>query len=62
MGYRSTAEVIKDLEESGQLIRISHEVDPYLEMAEIQRRMYLQKGPAILFEKVKGSKCKLTVC
>ena len=56
MGYRSTKECIEDLEKTGQLLRISEEVDPYLEMAEIQRRMYLKQGPAILFENVKGSK------
>jgi len=37
------------------LIRIPFEVDPHLEMAEIHRRYYDAKGPAILFEKVKGS-------
>ncbi|MEL6592320.1 MAG: UbiD family decarboxylase, partial [Bacteroidota bacterium] len=31
------------------------EIDPYLEIAEIQRRAYEQQTPAILFENVKGS-------
>lgn len=56
MGYKSTKECVEDLEKNGHLIRISHEVDPYLEMAEIQREMYKKQGPAILFEKVKGTK------
>ena len=56
MAYRSTKEIVDDLEKSDQLIRISQEVDPYLEMAEIQRQMYLKQGPAILFENVKGTK------
>ncbi|MDH3981465.1 MAG: UbiD family decarboxylase [Kiritimatiellaceae bacterium] len=56
MGYRSTRECIEALEKHGQLLRIAEEVDPYLEMAEIQRRVYKAKGPAILFEKVKGCK------
>jgi 4-hydroxy-3-polyprenylbenzoate decarboxylase len=30
-------------------------MDPYLEMAEIQRRVYAAGGPAIYFEQVKGS-------
>ncbi len=30
-------------------------MDPYLEIAEVQRRIYEAKGPAILFENVKGS-------
>ncbi|MGL1901081.1 MAG: UbiD family decarboxylase [Fibrobacterales bacterium] len=53
--YLKTADVIKDLEKRGELLRISHEVDPHLEMAAIQRRVYANGGPAILFEKVKGS-------
>lgn len=43
------------MEKNGHLLRISAEVDPNLEMAEIHRRIYDKKGPAILFEKVKGS-------
>ena len=37
------------------LLRISTEIDPYLEMAEIHRRVYEVGGPALLFENVKGS-------
>jgi len=44
-----------DLERNGQLKRITTEVDPNLEMAEIHRRVFDAKGPALLFEKVKGS-------
>lgn len=55
MSYRSTRECIEDLERHGQLVRIRDEVDPNLEMAEIQRRAYAAGAPAILFEKVKGS-------
>ena len=33
-------------------------VDPYLEIAEIHRRIYEKAGPAILFEHVKGSPFK----
>lgn len=44
-----------DLEASGQLLRIPFEVDPNLEMAEIHRRIFNAGGPAIYFEKVKGS-------
>lgn len=46
---------VRDLEQSGQLIRIKQEVDPNLEIAEIHRRFYDAEGPALLFEKVKGS-------
>ncbi|HEY5653659.1 MAG TPA: UbiD family decarboxylase [Pontiella sp.] len=56
MGYRNTKECVKALEKAGQLLRIKESVDPYLEMAEIQRRVYKAGGPAILFENVKGCK------
>lgn len=56
MGYKSLAECVSDLEKHGHLIRIKEEVDPYLEMAAIHMRVYDQQGPAILFERVKGSK------
>lgn len=55
MGYKSLEACIKDLEKTGQLIRIEEEVDPFLEMASIQLRAYEKGAPAILFEKVKGS-------
>lgn len=54
MGYRSLRECLHDLERTGQLVRISVEIDPYLEAAEIQRRVYQRGGPAILFERLKG--------
>ena len=46
---------VRDLEKHGHLIRIKTEVDPNLEMAEIHRRIFDAKGPAILYENVKGS-------
>jgi len=55
MAYKSLAECITDLEQHGHLIRIKEEVDPYLEMAAIHLRVYENNGPALLFEKVKGS-------
>ncbi len=55
MSYKSMSACVLDLEKHGHLIRIKEEVDPNLEMAEIHRRIYDAKGPAILFEKVKGS-------
>lgn len=56
MGYRNLQECVRDLERNGQLVRIPTEIDPYLEMAEIQRRLYLAGGPAVLFERVKGTR------
>ncbi|HMZ05834.1 MAG TPA: UbiD family decarboxylase, partial [bacterium] len=48
------SDCIADLERNGHLIRVNEEVDPYLEMAEIQRRVYQKQGPALLFTRVKG--------
>lgn len=55
MSYRSLREAALDLEKHGQLVRVRQEVDPNLEMAEIHRRIFDAGGPAILFERVKGS-------
>ena len=55
MGYKSLRACVEDLEKSGQLKRIPFEVDPDLEMAAIHRRVFDAGGPALLFEKVKGS-------
>ena len=55
MAYKSLREAANDLEKHGKLKRISIEVDPDLEMAEIHRRMFEAGGPALLFERVKGS-------
>jgi 4-hydroxy-3-polyprenylbenzoate decarboxylase len=54
LSYRSLAQCIDDLAPD-QLLRIPEEINPYLEMAEIHRRVYQVAGPALLFEKVKGS-------
>ncbi|WP_255155344.1 UbiD family decarboxylase [Ferruginibacter sp. HRS2-29] len=56
MLYRSLEECLIDLEKKGQLIRIKEEVDPHLQMAAIHLRVHENGGPAILFEKVKGSR------
>ena len=56
MAYSNLEACLSDLERNGQLLRIKEEVDPHLEMAAIHLRIHEQKGPAILFEKVKGSK------
>ncbi|MDD2941718.1 MAG: UbiD family decarboxylase [bacterium] len=47
--------LIHQLEKAGELLRISDEVDPYLEMSEIQRQVFQAEGPAVFFERVKGS-------
>lgn len=56
MAYSSLEACIIDLEKAGDLIRIKEEVDPQLEMAAIHLRVHEAKGPALLFENVKGTK------
>lgn len=55
MAYTSLRDAVRDLERHGMLLRIQEEVDPDLEIAEIHRQVFDQQGPAILFERVKGS-------
>jgi len=54
MKYKDLRDFIKQLEARGELVRVSHEVDPKLEMTEICDRTLRAAGPAILFENPKG--------
>lgn len=54
--YRNLEECLTDLEKNGHLVRIKQEVDPYLEMAALHMRVHAEQGPALLFERVKGSR------
>ena len=56
MGHRNLTETVRDLERHGMLVRVEHPVDPHLEMAEVQRRLYRAKGPAVLFTRPTGTK------
>jgi 4-hydroxy-3-polyprenylbenzoate decarboxylase len=55
LGYRNLTACIADLERTRQLIRIEQEIDPHLEAAEIQRRVYRAGGPAVFFARVRGT-------
>jgi UbiD family decarboxylase len=44
------------LNRENEIVTIKAEVDPYLEVAEIHRRVISEGGPALLFERVKGSR------
>jgi UbiD family decarboxylase len=44
------------LNRENEIVTIKAEVDPYLELAEIHRRVIAEGGPALLFERVKGSR------
>jgi 4-hydroxy-3-polyprenylbenzoate decarboxylase len=54
MGYRNLQQCVADLEATKQLVRVEEPVDPCLEMAEVQRRVFRAGGPAILFLRPKG--------
>ena len=54
MGYRTLKACVDDLAAAGQLVRIEEEIDPHLEAAQIQRRVYAAGGPALYFARVKG--------
>src|ERR1039457_2848987 len=55
MAYRDLREFIRALEKNQELKRIAFEVDPVLEITEFADRAVKQGGPALLFEKPKGS-------
>ena len=55
MSLGSMGETVAFLEKQGELVTISREVDPDLEMAEIHRRVFKARGPAVFYQKVKGS-------
>src|SRR6187431_142863 len=49
------------LEREGELVRVSAEVDPHLEVTEIVDRTVKAGGPALLFEHPKGSSHPLLI-
>lgn len=55
----SLRQFVNELAAAGHLVRLEEEVDPHLEAAEIQRRVYASGGPAVLFAKVKGCRFPL---
>ena len=55
MSYRDMQSCIRDLEQSGQLARVSDlEIDAHLELAAVQRRAFRAGSPALLFPRVKN--------
>lgn len=68
MAYADLREFVRKLEKEGELKRIRAEVDPVLEIAEITQRVARDAkrapdsvGPALLFEKPKGSRYPLLI-
>ena len=56
MAYRDLRDFLHTLEKKGELKRVSAEVDPILEITEISDRVVKAGGPALLFERPKGSR------
>jgi 4-hydroxy-3-polyprenylbenzoate decarboxylase len=61
MPARSLRDWIALLEREGELARVSAEVDPHLEVTEIVDRTVKRGGPALLFERPKGSQHPLLI-
>ena len=61
MIFNDIREFIDFLEDKKDLVRIKTEVDPILEVTEITDRVSKKGGPALLFEKVKGSKIPIAI-
>ena len=61
MPFADLHQFIQFLEEKGQLKRIRVEVDPELEVTEITQRVVQERGPALLFERPKGSSTPLVM-
>ena len=55
MAYRDLQDFVSELEKRNLLKRVGVEVDPELEITEIADRVVKAGGPALLFERVKGS-------
>jgi 4-hydroxy-3-polyprenylbenzoate decarboxylase len=54
MGYVTLKACVDDLLATRQMVRIDQEVDPYLEAAEIHRRVFQAAGPAVYYARVKN--------
>lgn len=55
MSHRSISQLVADLSKHDRLIEFEQPVSADLEIAEIQRRVYISGGPAVLFSNVQGS-------
>ncbi len=61
MSYQDLSEFLSALDKAGELKRIPFEVDPHLEITEFADRAVKSGGPALLFEKPKGSSIPLAI-
>ena len=56
MKFSSLKQCLDVLKQQGELVQLNQPVDPNLEMAEITRRVFNAKGPAILFTNIRNTK------
>ena len=61
MAYKGLGDFVAAIEARGELRRIAATVDPELEITEIADRVMRSGGPALLFERVKGSSYPLLI-
>ncbi len=54
--HKNLRSLLQKLKAENEIIEIDSEVDPYLEIAEIHRRVIEEQGKALFFKNVKGSK------
>ncbi|MGE5390988.1 MAG: UbiD family decarboxylase, partial [Deltaproteobacteria bacterium] len=54
--HKNLRSFIEQLRRERLIVEVNEEVDPYLELAEIHRRIVEENGPALLFTRVKGSR------
>jgi len=55
MQYQDLRDFIQQLEQTGELLRVSTEVSPFLEMTALSDRSLKAQGPALLFTRPVGS-------
>jgi len=58
MGYKSLQECLKELKDKNQLMVVSDEINPNLEMASIHLDKFTKGGKAVFFETIKGTSFK----
>ncbi|MBU1697642.1 MAG: UbiD family decarboxylase [Proteobacteria bacterium] len=56
MKFSSLKQCLDVLKQQGELVQLHQPVDPNLEMAEITRRVFNARGPAILFTNIRNTK------
>src|SRR5918992_1350251 len=59
MSFSDLRTFIDVLRRNGSIVTVDAPVDPYLEVAEIHRRVIAAGGPALLFSNVKGARVRL---